>query len=81
MIFQFRLQIIVGMIIGMFSYFMLRTRVLLELIYDKVPETAGITIFGVGIVAAMTGLLSREIVGEVTSRFSSITKKDQEDGI
>ncbi len=68
----FSVQIVVGMIIGVIAYCVLQAKFVLNIIYDTDLSVLQITLHGVATVAFLAGLLSKEIVGTLRSKFETL---------
>jgi hypothetical protein len=72
----FVLNIFVGSTVGIFAYFLIRSRFLLKLLYSGEIPNLELTPYGVGIICAFAGLLTQELTRSVVSRFPDTSKDD-----
>jgi len=63
-------QVIAGAIIGVMSYFAVESKILTKLFYGGVTIEAVTTWHGVALAAALAGLLTKEVVGQLSSRIN-----------
>ena len=68
-----------GVIVALFAYALLKSGVIVEMIYKDIPNLSGLTVHGIAIVAGIAGLLGPEVVGRIQSR-ATLAEGENQDG-
>lgn len=62
-----RLLVTAGMVIGVAVYWLISSKAFVQIAYSKAPDLGATTRTGVAIAAILAGLLTKELIGRVTS--------------
>ncbi|MDX2144139.1 MAG: hypothetical protein SFV19_12345 [Rhodospirillaceae bacterium] len=71
----FSVNMLAGSLLGVFAYFLIRSRALIKLFYAGELPNIELTVYGIGFLSALAGLLTKELVGSIASKLPNSTEE------